>query len=157
MDLTKEIQDTIALFNRLAVLLTTKRPTITRMSDNNIVHARDVVEFCRERGESVGAYLCSCFGKHSWSYCPKFPDLLVDRYVKYFVENKSAAYQWWAQVQREDRAQEPVDLPKGKEIVKRKMLAKGGAVLCRAQSRFTGGFNEHSPICRQCDLRESCE
>ena len=160
-------EDLIQVFNKMIFLLTPinrgkkesdKHPGlgIIGLNETNREIAGELLAFFRERDIHPQAYLAGCFAKGSWTYRPPFIQLSNEEYLKWWYDNKAVAFQWWDNIRKEWEAEEPVEVARGADIVKRRYLAEGGAALCRANEYFTGGFHKGSPVCRQCPERGVC-
>lgn len=155
--LTPEATSLIRIYNRLVPLVVGRtRPRQIQIGVANAELAKKLHDWLDERSITVGVYLCSCFAKHSWGYKPPLKKLTAPAYEKFFEENRSDAYLWWAAIERERVSTEVVQLPVGKEIVKKRLLADGGPGMCLPRAHLTGGFNPVSRLCRGCAMQEAC-
>jgi len=163
--------DLINIYNRMVPLVAVKTaalpkvtagkrpqtPGLQKHDDATREKAELLLEALRRYDYPPGPYLASCFGKHSWAKLPDGIDKLTrPAYVDYYRDNREEAGEWWANVKREIDATEPIKLPAGHEIVRKRMMATGGPDFCFANRMFTGGYNQHSPTCQPCPLKSRC-
>jgi hypothetical protein len=158
--MTPEAELIIRLYNRMIPLVIERgsRTSMLSMVDGKVIrHAEDLHRWLEARSITPGAYLASCFAKHSWAYKPKFSRLPLPVYEKYFEANRDDAYLWWAAIRCEFEADQPVELPVGKEIIKKRILTEIGPERCAVLPGLTGGYNAKSLLCRRCRMSEACK
>lgn len=160
MAISNEARIILAAYNHLTTLLVQSDAgnnyRLLSFNQSNGDKADAIHAWLAERCITPMAYLAACFSKHAWRYKPKLGSLLNKKYIDHWKANRDDAYLWSAAIRQDTEAHQPVDLPVGKEIVKRRMLFDGGAEYCRAHKDLTGGFNEFSSACKACALREEC-
>jgi hypothetical protein len=153
-----ESEDAIKLYNRMAGLVVAKvRPRFLPYTDPKV--SQQALELCMlvtNLHATLGAYVASCFARRNWTYCPEFKKLCDKGYIEFFQENRNEASLWWRQAEMERESQEPVLVPVGRELVKRRLLATGGPSFCMAQPLLSGGHNRHSPVCQACPVKKEC-
>jgi hypothetical protein len=147
-------------YNQLVALMPLpdryKTSLYLRPSERNGALAEELHEWLCEESITPMAYLASAFAKHTWRFAPKLRNLLQPRYKKYFAERSDEAYLWAAAIRVEIDSRQPVQIPVGKEIIKQRMLAEGGPLLCRRRMFDTGGYNPYSKLCGVCEAAEQC-
>lgn len=104
----------------------------------------------------LNAYLISCFAYHSWSYYPLVDRLHLSHYRSYFFDNQAEVWAWCSHIIREYASQIPVEVPVGKEILKKQYAAMKRPDLCMERRALTGGYNSKSDVCLNCKLRGNC-
>lgn len=117
--------------------------------------ASEIFDWVNDRQIVPMAYLVSCFAKHFWRRRPPIGSLLKRSYQTYFERNRDDAYRWAAAIQIDIESTQSVDVPLGLEIVKKRLLL-GGPKYCRSRRDITAGYNELSPLCSKCVLKEEC-
>lgn len=150
----------LAAYNHLTMLLIRhgrqQRIKMVPINATNALKAERLYDWLATESITPMAYLASCFAKHSWRWRPKLDVLTDNTYRKYFADNSADAYLWAAAIRQDVEANTEVELPLGKEIVKRRFLYEGGAAFCMAQPHFSGGYNKLSKACQQCKLKQEC-
>ena len=150
-------REVLRLYNRLLVYLIHHKPSrFLTENTKSLELAEKLVALTAAEDISPGAYLCAAFAQHCWRKQPQLSELASGRYLHYFRENQAQAYVWWAAAKRNVVDSDPVELPIGYEIVKKRLLAEGGPFLCSRRSDLSGGFNQHSGICDECTLKRIC-
>lgn len=150
------VQDIINAYNGLVALMPQTRKQLVSFNQQSLEVAHDMQQWLDEESITPLAYLASCFAKHAWRRKPPFGKLLGKKYKEFFELNKDDAYLWCAAIKQDQEARTPVQLPVGKEIVKKRLLAEGGARYCYDRRDLTGGFNPYSRMCQSCALQSHC-
>lgn len=146
--------DILSLYNRCAMLVQSPRKRMVSPSARALAEAETLGAFLTAAQYPVGPYLASCFAKGHWIRQPVWRALAGKAAAKWFDAHQLEAAHWWSQIR--SKVETRALIAPGRELVKRRMLADGGADFCRAQPELTGGFNADSAICQACLGNEVC-
>ena len=144
-------EQVILAYNGLASFIT-RYPVLLHLGSPAVQSdASKLDAWLADRSWPLGPYLASCYAKHNWAYQPKLHRLTMRAYALHFERNREDAYGWWSAIELYRAAHQPIKgLKRGREIVKKRLLAHGGPVRCCGQYELTGGFDPTSPVCRCC-------
>ena len=145
--------DIINLYNRLAVVVSGPRARLAPLS--KLEPATQLAAWLDGFHLTPGPYLCACFARHHWARCPALGSLRRKDYATYYAAHTDDAYRWWSALKLQIAATEEQSVSTvGTDIVRKRLLATGGAELCLA-SPLTKS-QRGSPICAACIHLNRC-